>query len=653
MSMLAAGARADTIQGTRFESHEVAHTVDVRVDRNLAVMVVRRTVANPGDRHDQSIIWIDTPVGSAATRLRSMGVRDGEHVWYEGELMEAEAAARKYKELTGVGGYYPKDPALLSWRHQGQLALQVFPVPPGGLKTVEYTFKLPSSWHDGRYTLDLPEMGTATRKAEATFTPSRAGDQVLIDGRAVQPGEHVTLNHSLHIELVPSAPARVSGGLASIKIARGRALMHTHVEAAPRLSSIPKGAHVVIAIDTSKSMHLDDVQAALSAASAYLSHFPDAKVEVLTYDRLPHAQLGGFVPVAQARAKLDTLQPVLRNGSHLDAAVAEANALFAKLPAGTPTRLVVVSDLRTRSRLTPELVKPIAARGGAVVHIATLTTGSDTLSRSDDSDWAPVARATGGLVWTATATTDASQAAERSRVYEEWARPLRLDHFKVESRELAAGTLQAPEVLNEGQGFEDLRIAPVETSAVDVSGELWSRKVSVVLPSDQEEAKSWSALVFGSELMNELNEKEMMVLAKRGGAVSPVTSYLAIEPGVRPSTEGLEESSVGTIGHGSGTGSGQGFGSGHGRLGSRRQFNFLGWLKTQIAQGWATCGGAARKATVELETTSQEVVDVPQVAIGQPADAKLESCLREVVWNLDLPADFNVHMMQSWTVELP
>ena len=34
------------------------------------------------------------------------------------------------EELTGVGGYYPKDPALLSWRSQSQLALQVFPVAP-------------------------------------------------------------------------------------------------------------------------------------------------------------------------------------------------------------------------------------------------------------------------------------------------------------------------------------------------------------------------------------------------------------------------------------------------------------------------------------------------------------------------------------------
>ena len=66
--------------------------------------------------------------------------------------------------------------------------------------------------------------------------------------------------------------------------------------------------------------------------------------------------------------------------------------------------------------------------------------------------------------------------------------------------------------------------------------------------------KLWSALVFGSNVLDELSEPEMMTLAMKGGAVSPVTSYLAIEPGVRPSTEGLD------------WGTGQGFGSGHGRF---------------------------------------------------------------------------------------
>lgn len=55
------------------------------------------------------------------------------------------------------------------------------------------------------------------------------------------------------------------------------------------------------------------------------------------------------------------------------------------------------------------------------------------------------------------------------------------------------------------------------------------------------------------------------VFARDAGAVSPVTSYLAIEPRVRPSTEGLDENeggcregigrgSIGTIGRCSGPG---------------------------------------------------------------------------------------------------
>ena len=76
--------------------------------------------------------------------------------------MEAEAAAKKYEELTGIGGYYPKDPALLSWRTLGLLALQVFPCAPKQPKTVEITYEMPVHYHDGRYHLELPAMGTAT-----------------------------------------------------------------------------------------------------------------------------------------------------------------------------------------------------------------------------------------------------------------------------------------------------------------------------------------------------------------------------------------------------------------------------------------------------------------------------------------------------------
>ena len=74
----------------------------------------------------------------------------------------------------------------------------------------------------------------------------------------------------------------------------------------------------------------------------------------------------------------------------------------------------------------------------------------------------------------------------------------------------------------------------------EIEGKLWGRRVAHRMSPTDGEARLWAALVFGSHLLHDLTEPEMMVLARHGRAVSPVTSYLAIEPGVRPSTEGIE-----------------------------------------------------------------------------------------------------------------
>jgi hypothetical protein len=72
-----------------------------------------------------------------------------------------------------------------------------------------------------------------------------------------------------------------------------------------------------------------------------------------------------------------------------------------------------------------------------------------------------------------------------------------------------------------------------------------------------------AAFVFGEDRHGELSREEMLALAFFGRAVSPVTSYLAIEPGVRPSR-------IGIVGRGEGSGTGAGFGAGSGRMGGGR-----------------------------------------------------------------------------------
>lgn len=224
-------------------------------------------------------------------------------------------------------------------------------------------------------------------------------------------------------------------------------------------------------------------------------------------------------------------------------------------------------------------------------------------------------------------------------MYEEWARPLRVDSLRLFSPDVEIGSSAdpLPTRLEHGEAVSRLFVGSRSVSWVRAEGELWSRKIEHVLHPDARAAKRWAALAFGSEILSELSEPEMMALARQGGAVSPVTSYLAIEPGVRPSTEGLD--------HGSG-----GLGSRTTRAPSLRMgatsvsgrappLDRDGWLKDNLAPSYRACGGKPDAATVSLETTFDEIADVTKVSLSAP-DALLEACLTEAVWALDLPAGF-------------
>jgi len=92
----------------------------------------------------------------------------------------------------------------------------------------------------------------------------------------------------------------------------------------------------------------------------------------------------------------------------------------------------------------------------------------------------------------------------------------------------------------------------------------------------------------------------MMPLALYGGAVSPVTSYLAIEPGVHPSTEGLDEmegvgfGGLGLIGHGAGGGG----------KSETSAFDHADWLRRALAR--AERGEGMPGATVTRSPRPQD-----------------------------------------------
>jgi hypothetical protein len=638
----AEAAFADTLSSSRYELTEEAHEISIVVDRGFATLVVRRTVANTGPRSDQALFWIDVPVDAVATRLRTSGFdAAGKAVWFEGELMDAEEAAAKYHELTGLGGYYPKDPALLSWRSQGTLALQVFPVPAQASKTVEYTLEMPMRYEAGAYRMDLPPaLGTESRPAVVRAVAAHAGDRLRVNG-VLAAGASVETKESIAIELHPAAGS-LAGGLAQVVLGPDRVLFHGHVDAPPHLGEVPSNVAVAIVLDTSKSMAVD-LPAAMAAARAYLRNFAaSAEVTLVTFDRHVATPLGSALRAADAIARMQAFAPTPQNGSQVDAAIARADAVLAASAAGA-RRMLVLTDLLTRRELTPQRLAAIALRSRCTVHVATVDlSATSSLTRDDDDAWSAFPRKTGGVFWHA--ETPADDRVDE-RVFEEWARPKRIDHLKVTG---FPEDFAPPDALEEGSGLEHLGIAKTRSDRIAVEGELWSRPVTFAATSSPAEERRWSALVFGSSLLSDLTEPEQRLLAMKGRAVSPVTSYLAIEPGVRPSIDGLDE-----VSQGMGDGFGRGGGVGHGAFGGTCHFEPLPdpqeFLDRELAQGWSRCGGTGA-ASIALESTRAEVVEVTGVTAAVP-NAKAAACLQEAAWALDLPmsfkaphADWSVHV---------
>jgi len=636
---------ADSLSGTKAtEMFERADTIELRLDHGHATFVVRRTFENRSTQHDQAMLHItDLPEGAVASGLRTLGGTTSNPIWYAAELLDAEVAAKKYQELTGIGGYYPKDPALLSWRSASHLALQVFPVAPKSQKTVEYTLEAPTRWVAGHHQLELPHMGLSSFAPTLTIKAGDTADALFLDGMPIAAGDTRKLFGALTLSAQPKDPPKLGGRFASVSFGKGRAVVHTAIEVSKKLSEKPKEPYVLVLLDGSRSLSDADREGEIAGARAYLSHLTDAHVQVVVFDRASRPLEASFVTATQALDDLKKLKIAPKNGSDLDVVLADAQKRIADAPKGSPRRILLLTDLMTRSTLVPERIKGLD-QTKAVLHVATIKSDPKytSVSRDDHDPWAIVPRATGGVLWDAKVRTVLGPS--DLEPFEEWARPLRIDRVSVTGVGLATSSMSFPDSFNEGDGFDDIHLQGSGTPAIEVKGELWSTPITAVLSSNAAEEKLWAGLSVASPVLSELKDPEIAALAFKGGVVSPMTSYLAVEPGVRPSTEGLEWGSGGLGMSGVGSG-GSGFGTGIGLGKGYTQPDRLKFLRDALAKVVTTCGGGELRT--RLETTSAEIVSVD--VLPKVPNAKLESCVREGVFGIELPSYFNAKW-QSWDV---
>jgi hypothetical protein len=529
------------------------------------------------------------------------------------------------------------------------LALQVFPCPPKENKSVAYTLEVPTEFRDGRHVLMLGPLGTSENPASVTIRAENAGHQLYLDGDKIASGyrtEFSAAGPGLSIELDARQYRPLEGSLAVQAVGENRYLRHFAFTLPEKLSKVPEKLDVVFVLDGSRSMTEAQVSRALLAFRAYLSHTPGAQAKLLVFDRRVHEPLGDFESASQIGRELSRLAVERHNGSDVELALGTADRLLAARPAGRTRRIVLVTDTRIPQGQSPERLAVVLRTSGALLHIGVPDHSAPGLQRLDEHPWDVVTRPTGGLVWSAGLGTEYIPLETLKEPIEQWVRPTQLDMVRV----VGAGTtaFEPPAVMQEGSGFERFDIDEAQVSSLGIHAALWTRPVQRVLEPSPSAARLWSALVFGSELLDGLSENEMMPLAIFGGAVSPVTSYLAIEPGVRPSTEGIERK--GTSGWGSGSGSaGPTFRMGGSKPG-RIRFDHQGFLQSALQGAWQTCGGRGA-ARVSLETTRDEVVFVNEAYGLDHPDPTADHCLAEAVWALDLPSPFSSEW-DGWTLYL-
>lgn len=443
------------------------------------------------------------------------------------------------------------------------------------------------------------------------------------------------------IELAPPPIDAVATRLGRVVASKQHAFARLELDAAPELRPLPKKPQVVFALDASYSMDPEGIAGQVALITGYLHHVPDAEVEVVVYRRTATRLFGAFVPAPEVPGRLadaltrGALDP--GNGSALD----DAARLAASLMAGRKgaQRIVLLTDDRLRGRWddAAALTALAAAPAGAVVHVVDASAGGSevALTRDDAHDLAPMALRHHGIAAEVVGLGSGDKRlAERVLGL---VRPVRIDHFAIDGLDLARGHYDEtiPDTLDEGAGVRVVVASDRAPAQVELTGMIWGDKFRRVIASDPAFSRAAAGWVFSEDDHHDLTPEEMMTVALQGRAVSPVTSYLATEPGVRPSTVGLE---YGTAGFGAG-GGGSAPSVAIGRAGVRTRPDPM-----QLLRGAAAACAARLHPTagwsvhLDMETTDHEIVDVIP---GAGAATPMGACLVEAVWALALPGSYD------------
>ncbi|MEM7154642.1 MAG: proprotein convertase P-domain-containing protein [Myxococcota bacterium] len=443
---------------------------------------------------------------------------------------------------------------------------------------------------------------------------------------------------------VEAAPIdELAGRYGRVEVDEATHFLRLDLEAAAELQPAPEKASVVFVVDASHSTV--GVMEQLKLARGYMAHVPDAEAQVVLFRRVAERVTSEFLAADDLWAAMERAEGEGRLDPGNGSALENGLRLAAKALRGRrgPKRIVLLTDARLRTRFRVEDGEDAAglAPRNTITHI--VVPGPDRrenrLFRADDHALASIPATTEGVLFELQPLFWADDK-EFQTIALDLVRPTAIDEFELHGIDLDAAP-RVPEVFREGSAYGFMLKSTESPSRVRVTGKIWNREFSRVIRADRRFGRATAAFVFSEDEHHGLDYEQMMKLAMHGRAVSPVTSYLATEPGVRPSTIGLEETGRGGGGTGEGTiglGSTGLIGKGGGGGSAPKAFT----LEELLEGGVSACVEAHHPAAgwrveLEVETTSQEIVDVQEVS-GPRA---LRRCLLEAAWAVTLTWNFD------------
>ncbi len=627
--------------------------------KNLAVPILR---VHPGGKKRTRI----TVNGKRTARAQSVALRQAVVKPLPGELERSPDASHVVSTLNiRRRGFVQTVKVRVDIRHtyKGDLKIQL--VTPSGESNVlhaktggsgndirkTYTLKLDEKtpvagrWHlivsdhAGRDVGQLVAWSIRGKVGKRRFRARAHGLPMVLPDAPTSSGD---LSQAI-VRLTPPRIRTLAGRLGRVVASGKKQFLRMELDTAPQLRPLPRYASVVFVVDASISMQEEGVNDQLALARAYLAHVPTARFEVVLYRRFAKRLVGSFARASTFRAQVATARKRglldTGNGSALDEGLALAAKILGRRRG--PRRIVMLSDnlLRPSWKNRRALRALATAPRSTIAHVVLPNFAGDdddeTTERRDDKHrLSPLASKHGGVLLHIAGPDTPRHKALKS-ITLGLVRPIRIDHVRVVGLPPKHG-MDLPKTLNEGDGLREMKLLATAPTQVTIVGRIWAAPYRKIIRVDKRFTRATAAFVFSHDLHGKLTNAEMMRVAKLGRAVSPVTSYLAIEPGVRPSWAGLEFASGGSGGF-SGLGGLGLSGSGSGGWGRIKYPTIHDLMKRHVKRCVARHKPTANwQVRLRFHATYKEVVDV----VPRSPKSSLQKCLVEGAWQISLPGNF-------------